>query len=219
MNKYAGYSPQARQILQGQDRATVAILRYHIFKLLKGIIFLTIAYYIIFNDRATYFQSDTFKTDTANYLLSLNGLETFIFSIISFYVFLSWLLFGFSVGSAVWAAIITIIAECYYSWRINAELATSLGEVAYFMMGILGVYSFIAGVFNIRTFNIQAEHYRPYRPFLFQLINVIATSGDEQDSGKDYPYTNIQRLTQYVDAKIGARDNEAGINFLRDKKD
>ena len=49
-------------------------------------------------------------------------------------------------------------------------------------------------------------------------MNVIATAGDEPENVKEYPYNNIKRLMQYLDAKLGARDNQAGLNLLTGKK-
>jgi len=217
MDKYANFSPRARQILQDQEQATAAIYRYHIFKLLKGVIFLVIAYLLIYSNYASYFQESAFKTDIANYLLSLNDLQTFIFLIISFYVFLSWLLFGFSVWAAIWAAVITVIAGCYYGWHINPEIAMALAGMAYGLTGLLGVYSFFKGIFTLLTWKIRVENYRS-GPILMQLIEVITNYGDEPESVKEYPYSNLTRLLRYIDAKVGARDNQAGLDLLTGKK-
>jgi hypothetical protein len=96
-------------------------------------------------------------------------------------------------------------------------MAASLGGLAYFLMGILVVYSFVKGIFTVWTWNIRVENYRS-GPLLLQLIGAI-TEEDEPENIREYPYDNIKRLMQYVDAKVGVRNNEAGLDLLRGKKD
>jgi hypothetical protein len=144
-------------------------------KPVKGLGYLSLAYYIIYSDRSSYLQSNSFKLDVASWLISLNSWETFFLAIVSFYLLLSWLLFGFFLCAAIFAVILTIIAEWYYSGQITYDMASSMSDMAYFLLMILGIYSFVAGIFCVRTWNIRVEYYRPSRPLFLQLINVIAT--------------------------------------------
>ena len=91
----------------------------------------------------------------------------------------------------------------------------------------LAIWSFIAGPYNVFTYQEYYSTYDDPYPLLHQLRDVFIRLGnstftDFLPNGGDNHYEgehkHLQRLADYVDGKVGGKNSDDALDFLRGKK-
>ena len=67
--KYAVYPTGSKRILHEEDHINALARRFHILKLIRGLIPFSIAYLVFYSDHANYLNSESFQRDISLFLV------------------------------------------------------------------------------------------------------------------------------------------------------